>query len=86
MGGAPYIYVKSNLIHGDIHGYIYINNTEFFIHYPSLFCSLNKALYGLKQSPRAWYAKMDNFLLSGGLKDANMILMSICIIYMTLLL
>ena len=27
---------------------------------------LNKSLYGLKQSPKAWYAKMDNFLLSLG--------------------
>ena len=33
---------------------------------PSLVCRLNKSLYGLKQSPRAWYAKMDNFLLSLG--------------------
>ena len=33
---------------------------------PSLVCRLNKSLYGLKQDPRAWYAKMDNFLLSLG--------------------
>ena len=26
----------------------------------------NKYLYGPKQAPRAWYAKMDNFLLSQG--------------------
>eukprot|EP00253_Pinus_taeda_P009715 PITA_09715 len=29
----------------------------------SLVCRLKKSLYGLKQSPRAWYAKMDRFLL-----------------------
>ena len=31
---------------------------------PSLVCRLKKYLYGLKQVPRAWYAKMDVFLLS----------------------
>ena len=27
---------------------------------------LNKSLYGLKQTPRAWYEKMDGFLMSFG--------------------
>jgi hypothetical protein len=30
----------------------------------SLVCCLKKSLYGLKQDPRAWYAKMDNFLIA----------------------
>ena len=29
----------------------------------SLVCLLKKSLYGLKQAPKAWYAKMDSFLL-----------------------
>ena len=29
----------------------------------SLVCLLKKSLYRLKQAPRAWYAKMDSFLL-----------------------
>jgi len=29
-------------------------------------CKLIKALYGLKQSPRAWYAKMDEYLRTVG--------------------
>ena len=33
---------------------------------PSLVYLLKKSLYGLKQSPRAWYAKMDSFLLDIG--------------------
>ena len=45
---------------------IYMQHHKGFIHDPSLFCRLRKSLYGLKQSPRAWYAKMDNFLLSLG--------------------
>ena len=30
----------------------------------SLFCRLKKSLYGLKQDLRAWYAKIDSYLLS----------------------
>jgi hypothetical protein len=32
----------------------------------SLVCRLNKYLCGLKKAPRAWYAKMDNFLIATG--------------------
>eukprot|EP00253_Pinus_taeda_P030026 PITA_30026 len=32
----------------------------------SLVCHLKKSIYGLKQDPRAWYAKMDSFLLESG--------------------
>ena len=32
----------------------------------SLVCCLRKSLYCLKQAPRAWYAKMDRFLLDNG--------------------
>jgi hypothetical protein len=31
-----------------------------------LVCKLQKSLYGLKQSPRAWYQKIDTFLLAHG--------------------
>ena len=37
-----------------------------FIHDPSLFFSLKNSFRGLKQAHRAWYAKMDNFMLSLG--------------------
>ena len=37
---------------------------EGFVSNPSLVCRLKKSLYGLKQGPRAWYAKIDGFLLS----------------------
>ena len=37
---------------------------EGFVSNPSLVCKLKKSLYGLKHAPRAWYAKIDGFLLS----------------------
>ena len=58
--------VKTVFIHGEIHEEIYMKNPEGFIHAPSLFFRLNKSLYGLKQAPKAWYSKMENFLLSLG--------------------
>ena len=46
-----------------------------FIQDSSLVCKLKKSLYGLKQAPKAWYEKMDSFLLSLGfshyLSDSN---------------
>jgi hypothetical protein len=35
-----------------------------FIKDSSLVCQLKKSLYGIKQAPRAWYAKMDLYLMS----------------------
>jgi hypothetical protein len=35
-----------------------------FMQNSSLVCRLKKSLYGLKKAPRAWYAKMDSYLLS----------------------
>ena len=58
--------VKSVFIHGDLHEEIYINHLEGLIFDHSLVCRLKNSLYGLKQATRAWYAKMDNFLLSLG--------------------
>jgi Reverse transcriptase (RNA-dependent DNA polymerase) len=35
---------------------------------PNLVCRLKKLIYGLKQSPRAWYGKISNFLISCNFK------------------
>jgi Reverse transcriptase (RNA-dependent DNA polymerase) len=34
----------------------------------NLVCRLNKSIYGLKQSPRAWYGKLSQFLISCNFK------------------
>ena len=41
-----------------------MHQPEGFVTNPSLVCRLKKSLYGLKQAPKAWYAKIDGFLLS----------------------
>ena len=58
--------VNSELLHGEVQEEIYMNQHECFQEDPSLVCKLKKSLYGLKQALRAWYAKMDAFLLSIG--------------------
>eukprot|EP00253_Pinus_taeda_P010114 PITA_10114 len=59
--------VKSAFLHGDLHEEIYMEQPIGFIQTDSsLVCWLKKSLYGLMQAPRAWYAKMDSFLLESG--------------------
>ena len=56
--------VKYSFLHGDLHEEIYMEQPLGYVQdKSSLVCLLKKSLYGLKQDPRAWYAKMDTFLL-----------------------
>ena len=34
-------------------------------------CKLKKALYGLKQAPKAWYGRIDSFLMSMGFANSK---------------
>ena len=56
--------VKSAFFHGDLEEEIYMRHLEGYTEDSSLVCKIRKCLYGLKQALRAWYAKMDVFLLS----------------------
>lgn len=56
--------VKNSFLHGDLSKEIYKEQPHGFIQDSSLVCRLKKSFYGLKQASRAWYAKMDSFLLS----------------------
>eukprot|EP00253_Pinus_taeda_P032541 PITA_32541 len=59
--------VKSAFLHGDLHEEIYMEQPIGFIQTnSSIVCRLKRSLYDLKQAPRAWYAKMDSFLLESG--------------------
>ena len=56
--------VKCAFLNEDLNKYIYMYQPQGFATNPSLACRLKKSLYGIKQAPRAWYAKIDSFLLS----------------------
>ena len=56
--------VKCAFLNGGITKKNYMKQPTGFVSNTYLVCRLNKSLYGLKQSPRAWYAKIDGFLLS----------------------
>jgi hypothetical protein len=56
--------VKNKFLHGDLSEDIYKEKPYKFMQNSSLVCRLKKSLYGLKQALRAWYAKMDFYLLS----------------------
>jgi hypothetical protein len=56
--------VKNAFLHDDLSEEIYMEQPQGFMQDSSLVCRLKKSLYGLKQTPRAWYAKMDSYLLS----------------------
>ena len=59
--------VNCAFLNGDMNEEIDMQKPKGFVCNPSLVCRLNKSLYGLKQSPRAWYAKIDDFLLSSNI-------------------
>jgi hypothetical protein len=56
--------VKNAFLHSDLSEEIYMEQPQGFMQDSSLVCRLKKSLHGLKQAPRAWYAKMDSYLLS----------------------
>ena len=56
--------VKCAFLNRDPNEEIYMQKPEVFLANPYLVCRLNKLLYGLKQGPKAWYVKIDGFLLS----------------------
>ena len=59
--------VKSAFLHGDLQEEIYMEQPSGYVQdNSSLVCFLKKSLYGLKKAPRAWFAKMDSFILDTG--------------------
>jgi hypothetical protein len=60
--------VKTSFLNGEIEEEVHIKQPDGFVIHEkeSHVCRLKKALYGLKHAPRAWYEKIDGFLMSLG--------------------
>ena len=60
--------VKANFLNSVIEEEVYIEQPPIFeTHDKSTHvCILNKDLHGLKQAPRAWYGRIDGFLMNLG--------------------
>lgn len=56
--------VKTTFLNGDVEK-VYIEQPNGFrlTKDPNMVCILKKALYSLKQAPRAWYGRLDSYLI-----------------------
>jgi hypothetical protein len=61
--------VNNVFLHGGLFEEIYMEQPLGFVTNSNLVFRLKMSLYGLKQSPRASYAKIDNFFLRLGFKQ-----------------
>ena len=59
---------KDDFLNGVIKEEVYIEQTQWFESHDrnTHVCILKKSLYGLKRVPRAWYGRIDGFLMSLG--------------------
>jgi len=60
--------VKTAFLHGSIKEEVYVEQPEGFEIYDreSHVCRVKKALYGRNQAPRAWYERIDSYLMKLG--------------------
>lgn len=65
--------VQTAFLNNTLQEEVYVTQPQGFIFPGSqhLVCRLHRALYGLRQSPRAWYSRMENFLLSLNLQKSS---------------
>jgi hypothetical protein len=65
--------VKTAFLNGVIEEEVYIEQPQGFVILgkESHVCILKKALYGLKQTPRAWYARIDSYLMRLGFTKSD---------------
>nr|GEW04163.1 putative polyprotein [Tanacetum cinerariifolium] len=69
--------VKMAFLHGNLEEVIYMRQPPRY-EQGSKVCLLKKSLYGLKQSPRQWYRRFDEYMLSNGFKRSSY---DICVYY-----
>jgi hypothetical protein len=66
------MYVSTTFLNGEIEEEVYIEHPDGFVIHEkeSHVCRSKKALYGLKHAPRAWYEKINGYLMSLGFKKS----------------
>ncbi|GJS08988.1 retrotransposon protein, putative, ty1-copia subclass [Tanacetum coccineum] len=62
--------VKTVFLHGNLEEVVYTREPPGY-EQGNMVCLLKKSLYGLKQSPRQWYRRFDEYMLSNGFKRSN---------------
>nr|GEX37500.1 retrotransposon protein, putative, Ty1-copia subclass [Tanacetum cinerariifolium] len=62
--------VKMTFLHGNLEEVIYMRQPPGY-EQGNKVCLLKKSLYGLKQSPRQWYRRFDEYMLSNGFKRSS---------------
>nr|GEU61594.1 retrovirus-related Pol polyprotein from transposon TNT 1-94 [Tanacetum cinerariifolium] len=62
--------VKTAFLHGNLEEVIYMRQPLGY-EQGNKVCLLKKSLYGLKQSPRQWYRRFDEYMLSNGFKRSS---------------
>ncbi|GJS45399.1 retrovirus-related pol polyprotein from transposon TNT 1-94 [Tanacetum coccineum] len=62
--------VKTTFLHGNLEKVIYMKQPPGY-EQGNKVCLLKKSLYGLKQSPRQWYRRFDEYMLSNGFKRSS---------------
>jgi hypothetical protein len=65
--------MKMTFLNGDIEEEVYMGKPQGFETHDrhTHVCRIKKSLYGLKKSPRAWYERMDNFLMGFGFNKSK---------------
>ncbi|GJT51077.1 retrovirus-related pol polyprotein from transposon TNT 1-94 [Tanacetum coccineum] len=62
--------VKTAFLHGNLEEVIYMRQPPGY-EQGNKVCLLKKSFYGLKQSPRQWYRRFDEYMLSNGFKRSS---------------
>ena len=65
--------VKSAFLNGELKEEVYLEQLEGFVQKGKehLVCRLKKALYGLKQAARAWYRRINSYMIKNGFCRSN---------------
>ena len=60
--------IKTAFLHGSLKEEVYVEQPKGFevLDRESHVCKLKKALYGLKQAPKAWYERINSYLMKLG--------------------